>query len=819
VGTRVEIEGRASRTLSSARLARLSDDGEDGTPGGAAVDLDVEGVGFSGGFVPRRSGRYGWAFHDERGDPAALAPVELVLHLVADAPPAVAITLPAPDTLLPLTLRQPLVIQTSDDHGVAELELVAWRVTALGDPLEPVRQRMDLGGLQAALARPLMDVSGWGLLPGDQVRYYVRALDVAPRPQEARTGEYVLRMPDASALQRGAQEAMDRSADELAELADQAGRSAEELRAMERQAGAPDRSPGSERFRPEGSQTDELDFEARENLRRAVEEQRAMASRVDSLRRELDHLSNTLREAGARDPELGRDLEELQSLLEEAATPELLERLHELAARLDEMDRARARQALEELADQEEVFRQRLDEALERMRRAAAQQDFRATTEEARELADQERALGEAMASEADPSQRAAQQEALRDRAEEMEDRMERLSERLEELGETPAAAGVQEARATASESMERMAEAAEQARARQGRQAGQQAARASEQLDEAARQLQEAQQQMMEQRVAALQSALAQTTQDALALARRQEELRDAMRGASPEQEAALRGDVAALEQGVRNMAENLSVASRAAGAQGVEREVGASLGQAMGALEATIEALDGPPSVARSPAGSADRAVEALNQVALGAMAASARLTEGAAGAGTPEQMLEALEKLAQQQADLNNQAGQMMPLQLGPEAMQQQMQEMAQGQQSVASELGELSNQEGEGPLGDLEALAREAEALARELAQGRLEAETRQRQERLFHRLLDAGRSLEKEEFSDERESGQPGLFERGDVAAVSPEALQMLRYRGPDAETLRSLPPAARALVLQYFQRLNQRVGGDPPGRR
>jgi hypothetical protein len=265
--------------------------------------------------------------------------------------------------------------------------------------------------------------------------------------------------------------------------------------------------------------------------------------------------------------------------------------------------------------------------------------------------------------------------------------------------------------------------------------------------------------------------------------------------------------------------MAENLSVASRAAGAQGVEREVGASLGQAMGALEATIEALDGPPSVARSPAGSADRAVEALNQVALGAMAASARLTEGAAGAGTPEQMLEALEKLAQQQADLNNQAGQMMPLQLGPEAMQQQMQEMAQGQQSVASELGELSNQEGEGPLGDLEALAREAEALARELAQGRLEAETRQRQERLFHRLLDAGRSLEKEEFSDERESGQPGLFERGDVAAVSPEALQMLRYRGPDAETLRSLPPAARALVLQYFQRLNQRVGGDPPGRR
>ncbi|GIT50644.1 MAG: hypothetical protein Ct9H300mP15_08570 [Gemmatimonadota bacterium] len=61
------------------------------------------------------------------------------------------------------------------------------------------------------------------------------------------------------------------------------------------------------------------------------------------------------------------------------------------------------------------------------------------------------------------------------------------------------------------------------------------------------------------------------------------------------------------------------------------------------------------------------------------------------------------------------------------------------------------------------------------------EGRLTPETVRRQERLFHRLLDAGRSLEREEFSEERESEQPGVFERGEVMPLTPDQLGALRY--------------------------------------
>ena len=809
LGTRIEFLGNGSRALGGVRLVEA-----DGT---RAVDLEVGGTGFEGGFTPRQGGRFDWQVTDREGNPAALVPAPVDIVVVPDQAPQVAIRDPGRDTVLPLDLRQTLVIEAADDHGLDHLELVAWRITALGEAQTPVRQRIDAGGLPGVLARPVLDLSAWQLLPGDRVRYFARVEDNGRPAQEAASAEFELRMPDAAALRRDAQEALDRSADELAELTRRAREGAENARAMERQAAAPERDASQQRFRPD-AQGGELDFEAREDLRRALDEQERMAAQVDSLRQRLGDLSDAMQQAGVRDPELGADLRELQSLLDEVSTPELRERLDELSRQLDEMDRTRARDALGEMAEQEEAFRERLEEALDRMRRAAAQQDFRTTAREAQELADREQALAEAMTTETSPEaldQRAAQQEELRDEAQAMQERLEQLGARLDELGETDAARGVDQAGEQAEASLEAMRRAMEAARNQDGARAGQQAGQASEGLSEAARALQDAQQQMMQERVEALQRALEQTAQDALTLARRQGELREEMRGASAERLGEMRGDVSALEQGLRSMAENLSIASRAAGVPGAEREVGGALGQAMAAVEQSLQSLDAPSAPGSTPGTAADRAVEALNQLALQTMAVSSRMSEGAQGAGTPEQMMEALERLAQQQADVNNQASQMMPMELGAEAMQQQMQQMAQGQQSVASELGEMSNQEGDGPLGNLEALAGEAEALARAGEQGRLEPEVRQRQERLFHRRLDAGRSLEKEEFSDEREGAAPGAFERSLVAPVGTDALGLSRFRQPDAAALARLPPASRALVIRYFRRLNE--GGSPPG--
>lgn len=811
-GSRIRIRGRASRPLTAASLVRVLEDGSDG---GTATTFQVDGSSFDGDWIPRSGGRFRWSFTDDEDGEAEIAPEPLDLILVGDAAPDIAILLPGRDTVLPLSLRQPLVIEAGDDYGVDRIELVVYRITGFGERMDPVVQTLALGGSRGTLVRPLMDFSRWELLPGDTIRYLARAVDNAPTAQVTETPEYVLRMPTAAELRREAQDRLEEAADELESLSERATREAEATRDLERQTASQ-----PEERRPLGTtranEEDRVGFEQREDVEQAVERQEEMVADVDSLQAALRELAQDVEEAGLSDPELRRSLEELQELLGEIASDELRQRLEEFQQSLDEMDARRAQDSLRELSQDQEDFRRQIEEVLERLRRAAMEQDFRATTAEAEELAQQERALAEALKEGENPELRAHQQEELNERAEDLQERMDRLQERLEEAGEQSAEESVQKAGDRTEQAQERMSEAVDQARRGDPQEAGESAEQAAEELEKVAEELESAQEEMAQRMMEAMRQVLEQTAGDALALAREQSDVRERMRGASQETMANLRGDEAAILQGVRNMADNLSVIAKVA--QSDSRELSAQMGEAMAELQRTIDAMEGQRGRAPSPFSASQSAVEALNQVALLAMAGAQQSGQSGQGEGT-EQLMEQLEQLAQQQSSLNNQTGQLMPMQLGEQAMRQQMEQIAQGQSGVADELQNLSDQPGseDQTLGDLEALVEEARSLAEALGEGRLTPETLRRQERLFHRLLDAGRSFEKDEESDERESESPGAFDPRDVLRLGPEALGALRYELPSGDVLRRLSPAQRQMVMEYFERLNRSGVSRPSG--
>src|SRR5690606_34988695 len=150
-----------------------------------------------------------------------------------------------------------------DDYGLGSLELVAYRVTALGQRQEPVIQRLDLEGTRGAMARPLLDVSSWELMPGDTVRYFARVSDNAPRAQVAVSPEYVLWMPSARDMRREVERSLEAVAERVEALSGEAGRHAEENRARARE--------GQTRRDPQQGRSG-----SREETTRAFEEQQAM---------------------------------------------------------------------------------------------------------------------------------------------------------------------------------------------------------------------------------------------------------------------------------------------------------------------------------------------------------------------------------------------------------------------------------------------------------------------------------------------------------------------------------------------------------------
>lgn len=797
-GSTLRFEGEASRALSSVALV-------DST-GAGVLAFDIDERRFSARWSPRVSRVVAWDFRDRSGGAAEIRPEPLRITVIPDGAPIVRIPMPGRDTVMPLNLRQPLLIEAGDDYGLSRVELVAYRVTSFGERREPVAQGFDPGGQRAILARPLLDLRGWGLLPGDTVRYFARATDNSREGQVSISEEYALRMPEAAELRREAESAFGEAAERLEELAAAAERQATENREQALESA----TRGGEEAE-QGGTSAEADFAAKEKLEAALADQRATSAAVDSLRSRMDALERMMEEAGQADPELRRQLEQLQEMLSEMTGQDLQQRMDELSQALERDDLEGANESLEEMAGQQEKLRERLEEALERVERAALEQDFRATTSEAQELAEQEQALADAMKEEDAPELRAQQQQDLADQTERLEERMASLEERLAEAEESEAADGVRDARERAAEARQQMERARQTAERGESGEAGEQAQEAAEQMDQAAKEMQEAMQQMAAEQMEAQQDALMRTADDALTLARRQAELQEEIRGSSRERLVGMRAEQASLLQGVRNMAANLQAASGAA--MGANREISAQMGLAMESLQKTVESLGARPGTSPSATAEAERAVDDLNQLALMAIAGAEQMSQQGEGQGG-EEVAERLEELAQEQGDLMNQSTQLMPMQLGEQAMSQQLEQMSQGQESVADDLGDLSQEPGsEESLGDLEELAREARLLAEQLQQGRLTPEMVQRQERLFHRLLDAGRSLEREEFSEERESEAPGVFERGDISALTGEQLGVMPYEVPDGEELRGLSPALRQLVLDYFERLNRTSGG------
>jgi hypothetical protein len=95
------------------------------------------------------------------------------------------------------------------------------------------------------------------------------------------------------------------------------------------------------------------------------------------------------------------------------------------------------------------------------------------------------------------------------------------------------------------------------------------------------------------------------------------------------------------------------------------------------------------------------------------------------------------------------------------------------------------------------------------IAASLDRGRVDQQLLDRQQRLFHRLLDAGLTLEKDEREDtgKRESqvgGDDAVINNG--PAVHGTAAE--RFREPSWSELRGLTADERRAVLDYFKRIN-----------
>ena len=785
-GTRLDIRGEATAPLSIAAWTGPSDE-----------VMDVRGSTFSGALTPRASGTWALALTTKAGAPLAGDPVRLPVRVIPDAVPRVEIPVPGRDTTVPLSLRVPLVVEAQDDYGLSAVVLESRRISRLGLADDPVRQPVTLPGStpDRALLTVDLDLNGRGLLPGDTVRYFVRAVDNAPSGQAGQSREYVLRLPTLSEVRAAAREA---TRDVSAGLDSALARSRELQRQTEDLSRERPRQAEGRQGGRDGDRA--MSYDQAQRAEAVAREQQKLQEQAGQLQAALEELQQSAKAAGLNDPEFQRRLEEIREQLDRALSPELRQRLADLQQALKELDPERAREALEQLAKAQQGLRDAIERSRELFRRAAVEGDMANLAAESRELAREQEQWSDQVAR-ADSARAAAEERALAARADSLAAALERLAPQVESEGQSESLEQMSDQASQAAEQMQQAASQAQQGQRSAARQSGQQAAQMLQPLGD---QLQQARQQMQQQWrdevTAQLDRALSETTR----LAERELDVTESFRKGDVSGEA--RAAQGALEEGVQKLLDQV----RSAGGKNalVSPEVTVALTVAQQKMQQAREAVGNATPDPRGAAEAAGQAVDALNAAAYQLVRAKGEVAGAGSGSGLQEAM-EKMQQMAGQQGGLNQQASGLFPM-AGNAGVQAQLQALGRQQRRLAEQLERMR---AEGQLPGTGELAEEARDLARQLEEGRIDRATLERQERLFRRMLDAGRTLQGEERDDQKE--RQSTTGRDDNVRLPPALRALLQdadraIRVPDWETMQRLSPEERRLVVEYFRRLSDR---------
>ena len=821
-GTELTLDGHASEPLAAVTLSQGRD----------SIRLVPAERRFRGHFTPSATASWSWS---ARGVTTAIAdvPAPLLVEVVPDSAPSAEILAPASDSLIAATDKVELQLLAADDHGLQSVTLKLWRVGQSGSSVAPTMQKLAGGGIPDWSGIVSLDLSAFGLEAGDAVHVQLIARDESPAGQEGTSRELVLRVPATDEQRRSARDAADSAASRAVAAAKAQGQLQQRTQTAANAAARPSTDKNSRGTQP-------MQFDGAQQAKALASEQKAMADRVQKLQQSSKALEDRLRAAGALDTALAAQLREAQRLLREALTPEMLDALKKLDNSAQQLSGEQSKQSLAQLVEQQKKLREALEKSAEILKRAALEGAMQTLKDEAKEIAKQERAVGDSGS-----QQTPASAQRLGERTQQLAKDLAALKERLQQEHADPAAKKTSEAldeALKAKSALEQMqpngpkgaqgkpqssagqqsgqgqqgassaGQKGSQAGQGQSGEQGQQGARnAADAMQRASEALAEGRKAQVDEWKQELTSELDRSVQEMMQLARQQDAL--AEKAKQNPNDNSLRSAQSALQQGVQKAGDRLQGESRKSALVSPNSQKAVSTAEQKVA-QASKDAAD-PRTSAQAQSSMSDAAT-ALRQAAAALARDRERAGASQSASGLPE-LLAQLQQLAQAQGALNGQMQSFLQAngankgrQLSSDA-QAQARGLAKSQRDVARQLDEVGDADATGRAAEL---AREARQLAQSLEQGAADPTVFERQQRLFTRMLDAGRTLENDQKDESgRRESRPGDQNNPFVPPNAPvNGRSANKYRVPEWNELRGLNAEERRLVIEYFRRLN----GDKP---
>jgi hypothetical protein len=752
-------------------------------------------------------------------------PIQYYITAIPDEYPSVDVIRPGYDANLNDEMILPLLIRIYDDFGFSSL-VMKYTLVSQGRPQEEnvaVLHFSDRIKTEGDIEFN-WDMDPMHMFPGDYVSYYFEVADndLISGPKIGRSRQYIARLPSLDEIiGQTEQESMQRISD-VEDLV----RSGKELSRRLQEA--------ARKLESQSNPTETADWQQQKELETIAQQNLEMVEKIERMAEDMEKSLERVQENSLMSREIIEKLQEIQKLFQEVATPEMKEAQQRLMEMMQQMDPEQLQQAMQDMQMSQEELLQRLERTLALLKRLQAQAKMEMMIRKVEELLARQDRTNEATES--------AENEALSDLSQPEQQNAEALQALKKEVAElrelfkqgqmdqVPQAEEFAQAveKSDADRDMQQMSQSLQkQDRASASREGEQASAKLSEMLNR----MQQAQMAMNQDDTEKLKQQVRRSIEHARNLSEDQEaQLNQA--GAMDPSSMVLR-DLAGAQQ-------DLSQAC-----QGLYRTVG-ELGEASPFIAAELRALvnNAMQDMDLATAGFEDkRGVEAmryqtdamfnLNKATTRLMESLDQMNQCESGSSCdkPMNQLESLcnkqNKLGQQSQKMcnnpnsqNNKPGQGMT----PEQRLGEMQRLAGEQGAIRKSLEQLEREFGGSRqiLGRLSDIADEMKEVEEAFQSGEAGPETAERQLKIYSRMLEASRSLQRKDFNQQRRATSAS-----DQPVWAPQALprELLDDRFELEDRLRrflgdNYPPQYEEQIKAYFRALLNIQSGQPgtPGR-
>ncbi len=726
------------------------------------VPMDVTGKKATSSLVVGESQAYTIRLKDHLGE-ANPDPIEYYMTAVPDEYPSIDVVKPGFDVNLNDDMMIPFTVRIYDDYGFSGLNM-KYMVVNQGRPSDEtvaVLHYSDKIKTEGDIEFN-WDLDPLNMYPGDYVVYHFEVTDNdnVSGPKTSSSRKYIARLPSLDEIiaqsEAESQQRINRTEDILETSKELAERLKKAVRKMQAEGNQDSRAQQNK------------DWQQQKELESITNQNEEMLKNIDELAEKMKESLEKMSNTSLMSREMLQKMEQIQKLYEEVATPEMREAQKRLAEAMENLDRDQIMKAMEDMQMSQEEMMDRLDRTLALLKKLQAEQKMEAMLQKAEELVRKQEEMNDKtdasepsdLPSKSEDEQKLAQE--LQDLKQEVSELQEMLKEaKIDQLEPTKEFSEALE-KTDADKNMEQMSEAMKQQDKPEASDQGDEAlSKMTEMLDK----MQQQMAQMKGENSEALERAYKDAIKDAGVLSKSQEDLLKKAAEIDPRsmalrEHAANQQDLMGACNGLRQRIDELGKASPF-----LANELKQLLNEATRQMDMAITSFDDR----RGPQGNRNQreAMAKLNEAAVRMMESldqQKQCNNPSAMCSNPTQKLQ---EMTEQQNKLNNQTQQQCDKPGGSSPKQgdgsqtgrEGLERLAQEQAAIRKSLQDLAREFGDSRqiLGRLDDIAREMQKVEEELSTGEAGEQTTERQLRIYSRMLQATRSLQRKDYTDQRQA--------------------------------------------------------------